>query len=118
MTCSDTAFARQFKRTGVPNLLRQFGETVAYYAGGAGTGRSIKAIVERSPMAGITAAEFASQAITVRVANQEGCGISSSEIDTASDEISVSLRVGADAQRRSVSRVMSDNGGFLTLVVI
>ena len=117
MPCSDTPFARQFKRAGVPNLIRQFGETVTYYADGGDTGREIQAIVERGTMAAMSETDLSTQAITIRVKNDARHGISSSEVDTGADEVSVPLRVGGTAQRRSVVRVLTDANGVVSLLL-
>jgi len=100
-----TRFASQFKRTAAPNLLRQFGECVTYYANGSTSGREIMAIVERD------APEF-----TIRVRNSDRDGIGSDEIDTGGDELGFSLRVGDAAVRRSIVRLLDDSNGMTRVV--
>ena len=101
------AFHKQFLRTGTPNLLRQFGEPITYHTTG-GTQREIdRALVDRTN----------APKLIVRVRNASVGGISSSEIDTGGDEISVPLRIGETAVRRSVIELIDDSNGFTRFVV-
>lgn len=100
-----TRFAAQFNRSAAPNLIRQFGECVTYYASGATSGREIMAIVERD------APEF-----TLRVRNSDRDGISSDELDTGGDEISFPIRIGETASRRSLVRLLDDSNGMTRVI--
>ena len=114
---ADTAFARLFKRTGGPNLVRQFGEEVTYFPRDGSGPRVVMAMVERGELEFITeVGDITGQAIVVRVRNEKPLGIKSDEIDTGGDEISVSLRIGETPQRRVVVRVLNDNGGMVRLL--
>jgi len=99
-------FRQQFKRTGAPNLLRQFGEQVTYYPAGGGSSRVVMAIVERD-----NAPEF-----VLRVRDSNYDGISSAELDTGGDEIGFPLRHGDASVRRSVVKLMDDSNGMTRLV--
>lgn len=113
----DTVFARLFKRTGGPNLTRQFGEYVTYYPRDGSDGRRVKAMVERGTLEIIAeTGDVTSQAIIVRVENDDRCGISSDEVDTGGDEIEVALRIGVTAQRRAIVRVLNDNAGLVRVL--
>ncbi len=98
---AETQFARQFRRSGTSGLIRQFGEEVGYYARDGSDVRTIQALVLRD-----------GPELTVRVKNSDCDGISSEEIDTGGDEISVSLRVGDAAVRRSIIRLIDDATGM------
>lgn len=114
-----TAFANQFRRAGASRLTRQFGETVTYYAGGEGDGRAIQAIITRNPQEIIQeTGDVTSQAVIVRVRNSDCDGISSKEVNTASDEVGLNLRAGDHtmASRRSIVRILSDHGGMMRLL--
>ena len=114
---TDTAFNRQFKRAAVPGLIRQFGEVVTYYPRDGSSGRQIRALVERDlPELVPGLGEITGQSIMVRVTNSSNTGISSDEVDTGGDEISVPLRVGQSAERRRVAQVVSDSGGMVRLL--
>lgn len=111
---TDTAFARLYKRTGGPNLIRQFGETVTYYDRNGSAGREISAMVERGTLEVISeTGDVTSQAIIVRVENDSVRGIASDEIDTGGDELSVPTRIGETSQRRAIVRVLNDNAGLV-----
>lgn len=111
---ADTTFGRIFLRTGGPNLFRQFGEYVTYYNRDGDAGRSVRAMVERGTLDVVTeAGDLTSQAVIVRVENHATRGITSTEIDTGGDELSVALRNGETPQRRSIVRVLGDSAGFV-----
>lgn len=112
-----TRFESLFYRTAANHLVRQFGETVTYYAGGTGSGREIQAIVERgTPRVIAETGDIASQHIIVRVKNSSKDGITSTEVNTGSDTIGVPVRVGEVAKVRSIVRVMSDNAGIVEVL--
>lgn len=109
-----TRFASQFARTGGVNLIYQFGESVTYVPD-SGAERTIQAIVERETQVidnGIPAL-----ATVVRVRNDSTLGISATEIDTGTDQLKVSLRVGEAAQTRQIVRVVSTDNGFVRFMV-
>lgn len=113
-----TRFAQHFKRTAVPNILRQFGETVVYFAGGIGAGREITAAVVRDPLAIIAEiGEVLTNAMIVRVTNDATLGMLVTDIDTGRDRLRVPLEVDGDPQIRSVVRILSDANGFVRLLV-
>lgn len=109
-------FARQFKRTGGGLLLRQFGDRITYYARSGATGRQVQAMIERDQQL-IDGVPVPGQPFVVRVLNDSHKGISATEIDTGGDEISVPLRVGEDAERRSIVQVISTENGMVRFMV-
>jgi len=112
-----TRFAQQFKRTGVPNLVRQFGETIEYYPSGS-QGRSVSAIVVRDPVAILAEiGEVLTQALIIRVANNATDGIDATRIDTGTDRVEVALIADGEKEMRSIVRVLSDANGFLRFLV-
>lgn len=112
-----TRFAQQFKRTGVPNLVRQFGESIVYYGSGA-SGRPINAIVVRDPAAILAEiGEVLVQAMIVRVLNSDTGGIDANSIDTGTDRVEVALIADGPVEMRSIVRVLSDANGFTRFLV-
>lgn len=112
-----TRFAQQFTRHGAQSLVRQFGEPIVYYADNTGGGRSINAIVERDIDVIGESGEVIGQMIVVRVLNNSTTGISSTEIDTGADQISVALRVGESAVRKQIVKVQSTENGMVRFEV-
>lgn len=103
-------FALQFTRSGVPGLMRQFGEPVTYYASGTGSGRAIQAMIERDVQV-ITDQGIPALQTLVTVKDDATLGISATEIDTGSDTLGIALRVGESAQIRQIVRVVSTENG-------
>ena len=113
-------FHRQFRRAGVPNLLRQFGEPVTYYPGGEGDGREIIGMVERgTPEVIAETGDITSQAIIIRVQNSDCNGIASDEVNIGGDEIGLNLRSidNTMSRRRSIVRVLNDSNGLTRILV-
>lgn len=113
-----TRFAQQFKRTAVVNLLRQFGETIGYIKGGIGPQRSIEAIVVRDPVAVMQeVGEVITNAIIVRVANNNTTGIAATSLDSGRDKIYVALIADGEPSLRSIVKQLSDVNGFVRVLV-
>jgi len=113
-----TRFEQQFTRTAVPNLIRQFGETIDYFPGGIGPGREVDAIVVRNPAA--VAAEIGEaivNALIIRVKNSSVRGIDVTELDTGRDKVFVAIVNGGEATKRSIVQVLSDANGFVRFLV-
>jgi hypothetical protein len=112
-----TRFASQFKRTAVPNLVRQFGESIVYHASGA-SGRPVDAIVVRDPNAILAEiGEALTGAMIVRVSNGNTGGISATTIDTGTDRVEIALIADGEKEMRSIVRVLSDSNGFVRFLV-
>lgn len=112
-----TRFAQQFRRAGSVSLMAQFGDDVIYYAGGVGDGRAIKGMIERDVSVISEAGDVVGLAFVIRVLDNDTTGISSTEVDTGTDLIGVSLRVGEEMQQRQVVRVISTENGIVRLQV-
>lgn len=113
-----TRFEQQFKRVAVPNLVRQFGECIQYFPGGAGSGRDIDALVVRDPLAVASeVGELLVNALIIRVENNECRGITAEEIDTGRDKVFVALKNGGTGSLRSIIQLLSDANGFLRFLV-
>lgn len=108
-------FASQYRRSGAPALVRQFGETVIYYARGVGDGRTIQGIVTRGQSVGPTG--HTAQQIDIEVIDSAAIGISASEVDDGCDQIGVALIQGGDLQRREITLVPDDSNGMVRLRV-
>lgn len=107
-------FASQFRRSGAVALVRQFGETVVYYAQGAGDGRPIQGIVTRGQAVGPNGT---AQQIDIDVIDSATLGISATEINDSTDQIEVALVEGGARQRREITFVPDDSNGMLRLRV-
>ena len=108
-----TRFSQQFNRLGAPLLIRQFGESIVYYAGGTGAGRTIDAIIDREHSVVSDIGEVIGFVTLIQVRDSSTLGISAAEIDTGDDEVSVALRTGKDVQRRQIVRVVSTDNGMV-----
>ena len=111
-----TRFSQQFNRLGAPLLIRQFGESIVYYAGGTGAGRTIDAIIERDVQV-ITDAGIPALQTLITVRDSETLGISSTEVNSGRDKVTVSLRVGETPQLRQVGRVLSTDNSMVQFEV-
>jgi len=93
------------------------GESVSYVPAG-GDARSIRAVVNRTDAAGLgVAGEAVSPQITVAVLNDETDGISSDEVDTGGDKITLALRLGETAQSRRITRIVQQDAATLIVEV-
>lgn len=112
-----TRFARQFARTAVPNLVRQFGELIEYFPWN-NPSREMYAIVERNQATILSeVGSILTQSVIVRVANNETTGILATSIDTGRDKIEVALTEGGNPELRSIVQVISDANGFIRFLV-
>ena len=110
-------FSTQMKRAAARLSVRQFGESVIYYPRSGGS-REIDARIERgTPEVIAETGDITTQAVIVTVENDKVRGITSDEIDTGGDELSLSLRIGLSAQRRSIVRLITNNGPFVRFLV-
>lgn len=117
-----TRFANLFRRTAVDNLNFHFGEQVIYHSVIEIDGEEVaqdRPIVARVDRRVNQATEFDASFPYVVVTVKDDCqrGISLKELNTARDEISVSLRVGLDPERRPIAQVIQTNAGEFQLVV-
>ena len=98
-------------------MLEQFAEDIKYIPAGGGV-REIAAIVQRqNPQQLGSAPHGLSQTLVVSVANNSVTGISSSEVDTGGDKIEVPFKIGKPAQTGRITKIVSQNHGFLKLEV-
>lgn len=103
--------------TDAGGFFTDFAETVVYCPR-SGVRRSVQAVVDRSPPQDLSeAAGVAGAGIQVHVRNSATLGIASSELDIGGDRIELALRLGATAQARPISRLVSQDAGILTLEV-
>lgn len=98
-----------------------FAETVTYYphrfhTDTARAARSIKAVVIRNQVSVFNPDEQILTEYEVRVANDSDTGISSDELDTGGDQISLSPRVGEAAKKVSVQYLTEHDSGMLVLI--
>lgn len=111
-----TRFAQQFSRFGVDALLRQFGETITYYAGGVGSGLEIQALIQRDVSVVDESGQVIGQSTVMRVKDDATTGVAADAIDTI-DEVSFELRVDETPQRKVVARVIGTDNGFVRFEV-
>ena len=93
-----------------------FAETVIYYPGGAGSGRTIKAIIDRDVQV-ITDQGIPALQTFIEVVNDATLGISSTEVDTGRDKVAVSLRINEAAQTRQLGNVVYTDIGMIRIEV-
>lgn len=95
----------------------EFAESVTYYAGGTGSGRVIKAVIERDVQV-ITDQSIPALATFVTVVNSSTLGISSTEIDTGRDKLGFEIRLGdTSAQTRQIVEVSDADDGMVRFEV-
>jgi hypothetical protein len=96
-------------------ILDLYGEAVIYYPS-AGGSRNITAIVDRGNVQSLGGAPAGQgQVIEIDVANDATVGISSSEVNTGGDKVAVSKRIGEAAVSRRITRIISQDAGFIRL---
>jgi len=96
-------------------FLHDFGETVTYKPR-SGKPRAIKAVVDRSPPAPVEPGAIAPLA-TITVANDQHEGIASDQLDTGGDEVDMAVRVGAEPTTRTITALLDQDDGMITLEV-
>lgn len=114
-----TVFDSHFAAAGFPQLLANFGESIAYFPTTGGR-RLINAIVERNPPAIFDASGNAVlPTATIRVLNSCRSGIASREVDIGKDEIEMVGKIGETIPKRfSFMTLMSQDAGVTQLAVI
>jgi hypothetical protein len=112
-----TRFAQQFARAAVPNLVRQFGDTIIYMPRHGPARSGIAAMIERNVEVMSEADGFVVHAMVLRVVNDSTTGISAAEIDQGGDQIKVPLRVGEPAVTRTIVQVISTENGLVRFAV-
>jgi hypothetical protein len=98
-----------------------FAEDVTYYPHRFHTAavrepRSIKAVVIRNQVSVFNPDEQILTEFEVRVANSSTTGISSAELDTGGDQISLAPRVGETAVKKSIQYLTEHDEGMLVLI--
>lgn len=83
-----------------------------------GKRRTIEAVLDRMMLEVVSeTGTMLVPAVTVKVRNDAVYGISSRELDTGRDKIVLAFVYGDDPEPRQIARRMSDDGGFLVLLV-
>lgn len=98
-----------------------FAELVTYYphrfhTDAARQPREIKAVVTRNQVSVFTPDEQIMTEFEVRVANNVLTGITSAELDTGGDKISLAVRIGDTPERRSIQHLTEHDEGMLVLI--
>lgn len=92
-----------------------FAETVTYYAR-HGSARSIVVQVFRNSLTVFSEdGDVVLPVFEVHVKNDATLGISSDELNIGGDAIEFAMRVGQDASRRSITRLLDHDEGMLVL---
>ena len=113
-----TRFRTRFQRVAVPNLLRQFGEEIGYFNAAGDPVRTITAMVQRDGSELLAeAGDVSVEMFIVRVDNNATTGISSAEIDTGGDEVTIAPRVGETPRRMSIVSMFPGEPGMTRFVV-
>ena len=106
----DTALA-----AATPEFLTMFGETVTYkpLAGGS---RAITAVVNREGVGAVDGLPHGQgPLVSVIVANDAVTGISTADIDTGGDKVTVAWQIGETATDRRITDILSQDAGMLEL---
>ena len=113
-----TVFDKLFGKSGFALLLTQFGEPITYMPNG-GVSRTVKAIVEREPLAIFDAVGNAIfPSAMIRVSNCRSGGVHARDVDTGKDQFEFVLDIGDTSPRRfSVMRLVSQDSGVTYLAV-
>ena len=107
-----------------PGFLEKFGETVYYLPDAhlsttAGSGREIKAVVDRQPKADMPeSGQVLRRVLHIAVSNASAGdtpGISATELNTGGDEILVPIREGETASLLRINSIVRQDPGMLTL---
>lgn len=100
-------------------FLADFAESAIYTPrDGSLPPRSILAIVDRNPPQVPGMVERGPQdVLTIHVANSATAGISSGELDTGGDTVTIARRIGETAVVRRIVRLVAHDHGMLTLEV-
>ena len=98
-----------------------FAEDVTYYPHRFHTAavrepRSIKAVVIRNQVSVFNPDEQILTEFEVRVSNSATAGISSAELDTGGDQISLAPRVGETPVKKSIQYLTEHDEGMLVLI--
>lgn len=109
-----TRFASMFAKTGAPNLMLQFGDSITYLPS-AGGSRSIQAMIERETVESSDGV-LAKQMI-VRVKNSATEGIAATEINEGGDQVQLPIRVGESAVTKTILHVLSTENGLVRFLV-
>jgi len=106
-------------------FLKEFGEEITYTPSN-GSPRAILAIVDRNPPEDIPEAPVGGmqKSITIQVANRSTSisdddvgGISSAELDTGGDTVTLAVRIGGTPQVRPIAKLLEQDAGMLQLEV-
>jgi len=121
ITLSETGDTSTFEDTYVSeaaNSIAVLGyEDITYLPRGGGS-RAIKALVDYEGVDSLGGAPHGkSYTIEVSVVNSATVGISSSELDTGGDKVSLPKRIGEAAAERRITKIISQDNGILTLEV-
>ena len=107
-----------------PGFLDKFGETIYYLPDAhltttSGTGREIKAVVDRNPKATLAeAGEVMRDVLHVGVSNAAGGddpGIASDEVNTGGDELLLAVREGETPTLVRINRIVRQDPGMMTV---
>ena len=93
--------------------LDEFSEDIIYLPAGGGS-REIRGIVNREMPEDIPGAPHGNTPVlTVSTANDATAGISSSELNTGGDRITIDVRAGKVATNRKVTRLLAEDAGMI-----
>ena len=101
--------------------VNDFAEAVTYYphrfyGAALRSPRAINAVVFREQIASLTEdVETVLPVYEVHVANDSVTGISSNEIDTGGDQIELPSRDGKTAEKKTITRIVTQDHGMLVL---
>ena len=97
-------------------ILAEFGESIIYKPRGGGL-RPIIAVVDRGGAEGLGGVPANAPLATILVKNCSADGISSSELDTGGDKVTLAVRIGETARDRNITKPLGQDCGMLKLEV-
>jgi len=100
------------------NTIEMMGYELITYLPAGGGSREIKAIIDYEGIDGLGGAPHGkSYTIEISVVNNSTTGISSSELDTGGDKVTIPKRIGETAANRRITKIIEQDEGILTLEV-
>ena len=114
-----TRFSNVWNRTAAKSFGRQFGESIGYTNRAGDPVRTITARVIRDPMTIMAeAGDVPVHAMIISVENDSTAGITSDEINTGGDYVSVAPRAGGTAEDRTIVQVLPTSTATNTRFVV
>lgn len=114
-----TRFSNVWNRTAAKSFNRQFGESVGYFNRAGDPERTITARVIRDPMTVMSeAGDVPVEAMILSVENDSTNGITSDEINTGGDSVTVAPKAGGATKRCTITKLLPTSTSTNTRFVV